>query len=74
MGLDREKERELDDLHTQVRKIEMEKKQLQDKIAELNLRESKIKEQINALNDDNYVEQKLQLLYDQRHENMGKKR
>ena len=54
MDLDREKERELDELHSQVRKIEFEKKQL--------------KERINEMNDDDYVERKLQLLYDQKRE------
>lgn len=68
MDLDREKERELDELHSQVRKIEFEKKQLKDKLQQLETAELKLKERINEMNDDDYVERKLQLLYDQKHE------
>lgn len=68
MDLDREKERELDELHSQVRKIEIEKQQLKDKLQQLETAELKLKERINEMNDDDYVERKLQLLYDQKHE------
>lgn len=68
MDLDREKERELDDLHMQIKKIEIEKKQLKDKLMQLETAERKIKDRINDMNDDDYVEKKLQLLYDQKHE------
>lgn len=67
--IDREKERELDDLYSRVRKIEIEKEQLQDKLQKLEIEELKYKNRIAEINDDNYVERKLQLLYDQRHEN-----
>ncbi len=68
MDLDREKERELDELHSQVRKIEIEKQQLKDKLQQLETAELKLKERINVMNDDDYVERKLQLLYDQKRE------
>lgn len=68
MDLDQEKERELDDLHMQIKKIEIEKKQLKDKLMQLETAERKIKDRINDMNDDDYVEKKLQLLYDQKHE------
>ncbi len=69
IDIDREKERELDDLYSRVRIIEQEKQQLQDKIQKLEVEELKYKNRINEINDDNYVERKLQLLYDQKHEN-----
>lgn len=69
IDIDREKERELDDLYSRVRIIEQEKQQLQDKIQKLEIEELKYKNRINEINDDNYVERKLQLLYDQKHEN-----
>ena len=69
IDIDREKERELDDLYSMVRKIEQEKQQLQDKMQKLEVEELKYKNRINEINDDNYVERKLQLLYDQKHEN-----
>ena len=68
MDLDREKERELDELHSQVRKIEIEKQQLKDKLQQLGTAELKLKERINEMNDDDYVERKLQLMYDQKRE------
>jgi len=69
IDIDREKERELDDLYSRVRTIEQEKQQLQDKLQKLEVEELKYKNRINEINDDNYVERKLQLLYDQKHEN-----
>lgn len=69
IDIDREKERELDDLYSRVRTIEQEKQQLQDKMQKLEIEELKYKNRINEINDDNYVERKLQLLYDQKHEN-----
>lgn len=69
IDIDREKERELDDLYSRVRIIEQEKQQLQDKMQKLEIEELKYKNRINEINDDNYVERKLQLLYDQKHEN-----
>lgn len=69
IDIDREKERELDDLYSRVRTIEQEKQQLQDKMQKLEVEELKYKNRINEINDDNYVERKLQLLYDQKHEN-----
>lgn len=69
IDIDREKERELDDLYSRVRIIEQEKQQLQDKIQKLEVEELKYKNRINEINDDNYVERKLQLLYDQKYEN-----
>lgn len=69
IDIDREKERELDDLYSRVRQIEQEKQQLQDKMQKLEVEELKYKNRINEINDDNYVERKLQLLYDQKHEN-----
>ncbi len=68
LDFDMEKERELDDLHTQLRKLEQEKEQLQRKIEHIDLQESRIKTRINEMNDDDYVSRKLQLLYDQKHE------
>ena len=68
MDLDLQKERELDDLHTQIRHIENEKAELKKKLTHLEQQEAKIKERINSMNDDAYVERKLQLLYDQKHE------
>ncbi len=59
IDIDLQKERELDDLHTQIRRLENEKIERQ---------EAQIKERINSMNDDAYVERKLQLLYDQKHE------
>lgn len=69
MDIDREKERELDDLYARVHKIEMEKEQLKEKLQKLEIEEHKYTKRINEINDDNYVEKRLQLLYDQRHEN-----
>ncbi len=68
IDLDLQKERELDDLHTQIRRLENEKKDLQSKLAHIERQEAQIKERINSMNDDAYVERKLQLLYDQKHE------
>ncbi len=68
IDIDLQKERELDDLHTQIRRLENEKKELQDKLAHIERQEAQIKERINSMNDDAYVERKLQLLYDQKHE------
>ena len=72
LDFDMEKERELDDLHTQLRKLEQEKEQLQRKIEHIDLQESRIKIRINEMNDDDYVSRKLQLLYDQKHEKKGR--
>ncbi len=68
IDIDLQKERELDDLHTQIRRLENEKKDLQAKLAHIERQEAQIKERINSMNDDAYVERKLQLLYDQKHE------
>ncbi len=68
IDIDLQKERELDDLHTQIRRLENEKKELQAKLAHIERQEAQIKERINSMNDDAYVERKLQLLYDQKHE------
>ena len=51
-----------------MRKIEFEKKQLKEKLQQLETAELKLKERINEMNDDDYVERKLQLLYDQKRE------
>lgn len=69
MDIDREKERELDDLYARVHKIEMEKERLREKLQKLEIEEHKYTKRIAEINDDNYVEKRLQLLYDQRHEN-----
>ncbi len=68
LDFDMEKERELDDLHLQLRKLEQEKEQLQKKIEHIDQQEARIKTRINEMNDDDYVSRKLQLLYDQKHE------
>ena len=68
IDIDRENERELDDLYSRVRRIEQEKEQLHEKLQKLEVEELKYKNRIAEINDDNYVERKLQLLYDQRHE------
>ena len=68
LDFDMEKERELDDLHSQLRKLEQEKEQLQKKIEHIDQQEDRIKTRINEMNDDDYVSRKLQLLYDQKHE------
>ena len=68
MDFDLDKERELDELHARLRKMEIEKKTLKDKLEQIEIAELKVKERINDLNDDSYVERKLQLLYDQKHE------
>ena len=68
MDFDLEKERELDELHSKVRVLESEKEQLKRKIQQIEVDELKIKQRINELNDDRYVERKLQLLYDQKKE------
>ena len=68
LDFDMEKERGLDDLHSQLRKLEQEKEQLQKKIEHIDQQEARIKTRINEMNDDDYVSRKLQLLYDQKHE------
>lgn len=72
MDIDREKERELDDLYSKIRRIEIEKEQLHKKLLDLETEEVKYKSRINEITDDSYVERKLQLLYDQKHEHKSR--
>lgn len=66
MALDLEKERELAELHSELRKVELEISQLEEKLKQLNLIKINLKEKINEKNDDEYISEKLGMLYEQR--------
>lgn len=66
MALDLEKERELEELHSELRRVELEITQHKEKLEQLELIKLNLKEKINEKNDDEYISEKLEMLYEQR--------
>lgn len=66
MAIDLEKERELEELHSELRKVELEISQLNEKLEQLELVKVNLKDKINEKNDDEYISEKLEMLYEQR--------